>query len=76
MVATLFGNSLAIIAKDAVRKAAFPKAWTILITNASVMNDVCPGARSRNPKNIEETPVVNMPPLNNTFGPIRFKYWP
>lgn len=74
MVATLFGNSFAIIAKDAVRKAAFPSACTIRITNASVMNDVCPDARSRNPNKIEDTPVVKIPPLNNTFGPIRFKY--
>lgn len=28
------------------------------------------------PNNIAHVPVVNMPALNKTFGPIRFKYLP
>lgn len=40
VVPTEFGNSLAIIAKLDVRKAAFPSASMILITNARVMNIV------------------------------------
>lgn len=42
VVPTLFGNSLAIIAKDAVKNAALPRASTILIMKASVMNKVWP----------------------------------
>lgn len=40
VVPTEFGNSLAIIAKLDVRKAAFPIASMILITNAREMNIV------------------------------------
>jgi hypothetical protein len=39
VVATLSGNSLAMIAKLAVRKAAFPKASTILIRKDSTMKE-------------------------------------
>lgn len=31
---------------------------------------------SRSPKTMAAAPVVKMPPLNNTFGPILFKYCP
>ncbi len=31
---------------------------------------------SRNPKQIAEAAVVNIPPLNNTFGPMRLRYCP
>lgn len=48
MVATLLGNSLAMIANDAVRKAAFPIASTILITKLSVMKGICPCTLSNN----------------------------
>lgn len=57
---------MAIIAKDAVKKAAFPKASTIRITKANVIKVAWFGALSNNPKRIAETPVVNIPPLNNT----------
>ena len=40
VVPTEFGNSFAMIAKDDVRKAAFPRASIILITKARVMNIV------------------------------------
>lgn len=42
VVATLLGNSFAIIVKEAVRKAALPSASMIRMTNASVINAVCP----------------------------------
>lgn len=63
-VPTLVGNSLAMIVKLAVKNAAFPSASIIRITNASVMNIVWPGTRSRRPKRIAEVPVVKTPPLN------------
>lgn len=66
MVATLFGNSLAMIAKEAVKKAAFPNASIMRITKANVMKVAWFGALSNNPKRIAEAPVVKMPPLNNT----------
>lgn len=31
---------------------------------------------SSSPKTMAEVPVVKIPPLNNTFGPILFRYWP
>lgn len=31
---------------------------------------------SRSPKQIADAPVVNIPPLNNTLGPIRLRYCP
>lgn len=37
---TLFGNSLAIMANDAVKNAAFPNASMIRTTNANVINNV------------------------------------
>lgn len=40
VVATLSGNSLAIMAKEAVRNAAFPKASTILIMKLNAMNGI------------------------------------
>lgn len=40
VVLTLFGNSLAMIANEAVKKAALPNASIIRITNASVINNV------------------------------------
>lgn len=42
VVATLFGNSLAIMANDAVKKAALPNASIILIRKANDINKVCP----------------------------------
>lgn len=74
MVATLFGNSLAMMAKEAVRNAAFPSASTIRITKAAEMKPVWLGIRSSSPKIIADVPVVKMPVLNNTFGPIRLMY--
>jgi hypothetical protein len=65
-VPTEFGNSLAMMAKLDVRKAAFPRASIILIIKARVMNIVCPGTRSRRPKRIADVPVVNIPQLNMT----------
>lgn len=39
VVATLFGNSLAMMAKLAVRKAAFPMASTIRMTKDRPINE-------------------------------------
>lgn len=46
IVATLLGNSLAMIANDAVRKAALPIASTIRMTKLSVMNGMWPSTLS------------------------------
>jgi hypothetical protein len=66
VVPTLFGNSLAMMAKLDVRKAAFPRASMMRMTKASVMNIVWPGTRSSRPKRIADVPVVKIPQLNRT----------
>lgn len=72
VVAMLSGNSLAIIAKLAVRKAAFPIASTILTRKDNMMNGYLSSTLSRRPKIIALVPTVNIPPLNKSFGPILF----
>lgn len=64
VVPTELGNSLAMIAKLDVRKAALPSASTMRIVKARVMNIVWSSTRSRRPNRIAEVPVVNMPQLN------------
>lgn len=48
VVATFSGNSLAMIAKLAVKNAALPKASTILITNDNIIKGKCPSTLSKN----------------------------
>lgn len=69
---TLFGNSEAIMLKEAVKNAAFPKASMIRTTNAAVMNRVCPGILSSNPNTMAAVPVVKIPALNIALTPMRF----
>lgn len=57
VVATLSGNSLAMIAKLAVRKAAFPKASTILIRKDSTMKGQCSFTWSRSLRSDGHTDV-------------------
>lgn len=72
VIDTFSGNSLAIIAKLAVRKAAFPSASIIRIRKLIVMNGTWPSTLSKSPNRMAQVPVVKMPPLNRYFGPIRF----
>lgn len=48
MVATLLGNSLAMMAKEAVRKAALPMASTMRMMKLSVMKGTWPSTLSSN----------------------------
>lgn len=50
---TLSGNSLAMMANDAVKNAAFPNASMIRIKKANVINRVCPYLRGKYITNYE-----------------------
>lgn len=58
VVAILSGNSFAIIAKLAVKKAALPKASIIRMRNAKLMNHIWPSTKSNNLKieSLDKTP--------------------
>lgn len=51
VVATLLGNSSAMIAKLAVRNAAFPIASTILMMKLNIMNGYLPSTLSKSLNN-------------------------
>ena len=76
MVATLLGNSEAIMENDDVRNPEFPTASKARTRIPAPINIFAPGILSNNPKITQQVPVVNIPALNVRFTPRRFKFEP
>lgn len=54
---TLSGNSFAMIANDAVKNAALPKASMVRMIKANVINRVCPCLKQKNTKQFKESKI-------------------